>query len=651
MSNCSYGPNGSIPKDASFISGLRSKNVIGCVAKFADVESNTALINDALKVKEVIDSANVLYYGAKGDGVTDDTAAIQAALNAGVCHVYFPAGVYVTTAQLTYTGNNLTLEGCNATISLNSSNAADRVLVLTGNNNAVKTLEFTSVNRQTHLLQIFGDENLVESSKFYFATKAGASGVPIYGTSALLISTGIRNIVTHCEMYNINGWGSIFETPTYTTFHQNYVHDNFAGIRPGSFSVITENIIADNNTSPGVEAGDGILTSVGVDSVTISNNKVSGNGEHGMYIRATQYTIEGNVVFDNHFSGIKIRDCNHTIIVGNTFRDNNVTLINVGELEIQASNVSDIEDVTVSGNTFQSRVGSPLMSIKCSYFVGGPTSINRLTISDNVGEGISGGFNADCVVSGNIMSSYIDIAVANADAPATMVRCVCSNNQTALLSGIRARETIYSGNIVTQIGDLGRSNKFIGNRITGQTMLSNLGYFTVFSDNYMYWNGAATGVIFTQNASASLNSDKIFCGNIFVNLQGTNLILFTSSPIAGNGRILFANNQGDSTANLLDVYGTNHRIIGNVNTGGGGVALIRETACFSSGNYPATTNLVNNPNLRQITGWNTTTTGANAASVVPSVISGAYVQAEVQAIANVLNAVKRDLILQGLLSA
>lgn len=650
MSNCSYGPNGSIPRDASFISGFRSKNVIGCVAKFADVEANTALINDALKVKDVIDASNVLYYGAKGDGLTDDTAAIQAALNAEVCRVYFPAGVYVTTAQLNYTGNNITLEGCGATISLNSSVAADRVLVLTGNNNTVKTLDLTSVNRQTNLFEIFGDENLVQGVKCYFATKAAASGVSIYGSSALLISTGTRNTITQCELYNINGWGAVFETPTHTTFHQNYVHDNFGGIRPGSFSVITENNIADNNTSPGVEAGDGILAGFGTDSLIISNNRVSGAGEHGMYIRATHYTIEGNNVYGNHFCGIKIRDCHHTTVVGNTFRDNNLTLVNVGELEIQASDVIDIEDVTVSGNTFKSLPGSPLMSIKCSYFAGAPTAINRLTISDNVGQGISGGFTTDCVISGNIMSDYIDIAVANTNAPTTMLRCTCSNNQTALLNGTRARETTYSGNIITEIGTLGINNNFIGNRITGQTTLSNLGNFTVFSDNYMYWNGAATGVIFTQSSDPSRNFDKIFCGNIFRNLQGTNLILFTSSGVAGDN-ILFANNQGDSTANLLDVYGSGHRITGNVNTGGGGVALIRETACFSSANYPATSNSVNNPNLRQITGWNTTTTGANAASVVPATVNAAYVQAEVQAIANVLNAVKRDLILQGLLSA
>lgn len=40
--------------------------------------------------------ANVLDFGAVGDGVTDDTAAIQAALDSGAKEVFFPLGAYKT---------------------------------------------------------------------------------------------------------------------------------------------------------------------------------------------------------------------------------------------------------------------------------------------------------------------------------------------------------------------------------------------------------------------------------------------------------------------------------------------------------------------------------------------------------------------------
>ena len=55
---------------------------------------------------------NVMSYGAKGDGVTDDSSAIQSAIDA--CHtagggvVYFPFGVYLLKSCI-YHYNNMTL--------------------------------------------------------------------------------------------------------------------------------------------------------------------------------------------------------------------------------------------------------------------------------------------------------------------------------------------------------------------------------------------------------------------------------------------------------------------------------------------------------------------------------------------------------------
>lgn len=65
----------------------------------------TNLTNDlAGKVLKSTFWLNVKDYGAQGDGATDDTAAIQAAINAvpasGGC-VYFPKGAYITSAPLT----------------------------------------------------------------------------------------------------------------------------------------------------------------------------------------------------------------------------------------------------------------------------------------------------------------------------------------------------------------------------------------------------------------------------------------------------------------------------------------------------------------------------------------------------------------------
>lgn len=60
--------------------------------------------------------ANVLDFGAVGNGVADDTAAIQAAINASV-DVYFPAGTYLTSSTLIVDTGNQSLIGDGGNVS------------------------------------------------------------------------------------------------------------------------------------------------------------------------------------------------------------------------------------------------------------------------------------------------------------------------------------------------------------------------------------------------------------------------------------------------------------------------------------------------------------------------------------------------------
>lgn len=88
--------------------------------KFFD--SSGKLGTTVLPASGVVTTINVQDYGAKGDGTNDDTTSIQAAINAaqlapgglvgarGV-DVYFPPGIYKTTATLTVQQNNICLQG------------------------------------------------------------------------------------------------------------------------------------------------------------------------------------------------------------------------------------------------------------------------------------------------------------------------------------------------------------------------------------------------------------------------------------------------------------------------------------------------------------------------------------------------------------
>jgi hypothetical protein len=65
---------------------------------------------DRTVANKLRENVSVKDFGAVGDGITNDTVAIQAALNSGAKRVFVPAGTYVITATLTIP-DNVSLEG------------------------------------------------------------------------------------------------------------------------------------------------------------------------------------------------------------------------------------------------------------------------------------------------------------------------------------------------------------------------------------------------------------------------------------------------------------------------------------------------------------------------------------------------------------
>ena len=86
---------------------------------------------------------SIKWYGARGDGATDDTAAVQAALNAGV-DLHAPPGTYMVGTLNVPSGTVLTGAGRGATVFRRINNAPnDGLFSLASNANDVELTSFT----------------------------------------------------------------------------------------------------------------------------------------------------------------------------------------------------------------------------------------------------------------------------------------------------------------------------------------------------------------------------------------------------------------------------------------------------------------------------------------------------------------------------
>lgn len=136
---------------------------------------------------------NVKYYGAKGDGITDDTTSIQSAIDyvntQGGGIVFFPKGLYIVSGLTIY--DNIQITGCgrkNTTIKLKNNSNAD---VITGYLSS--TLWGTSGQGLLHYsirdIEIDGNRS----------NNTSGSGIAIFAQNPEIINVSIKN----CAEYGL----------------------------------------------------------------------------------------------------------------------------------------------------------------------------------------------------------------------------------------------------------------------------------------------------------------------------------------------------------------------------------------------------------------------------------------------------------------
>lgn len=201
---------------------------------------------------------NVKWFGATGDGVTNDTTALQDALNLKGT-IYIPSGTYIVSATLTV-GSNTALFGDGASSVLSSDTADTNMITITSQTDVtIEKIKLEGVLSTSNGAGIYIDgctDVLIDNID---VTEVSGDGVRLFnGTS--------KSIVSNSRFYSFNGAMqdssdiNFYYGASYCKALNNQCHGaNWHGIKAQSVTATTTNHCLISGNTVGVHTAYGII--------------------------------------------------------------------------------------------------------------------------------------------------------------------------------------------------------------------------------------------------------------------------------------------------------------------------------------------------------------------------------------------------------